>query len=119
MSTTIYTSQRSWTKETQGTYSIAIAVKRILAGETVSFDCYVRDKEDVTKMHLMAIPHFGICMLDGRPALRISHNKDLETCGSSSLIASWHPEEHVKDPAYIAAEMAIYLRLQYTDFFIN
>lgn len=106
----------NWSFASQGAGAIAIAAKEIAAGKTVKFEMYNRDAQDKTIMNLAFAAHYGICEIEGHPALRESISLDLAACGSHSVLPSWYAAEIVTDPVYIAAMLAAQTS-RYTDVF--
>jgi len=111
-----YTSQFNWQFETHGSGAIMNAVEKIIAGETVSFDCFKRG-ETSTDMIFQRTEFIGIVHDDDGYMLRVSHSKDLLAHQTHSIIPSWYGEL-VHNEALIAATIAMYLRC-YSDFFLN
>lgn len=123
--TKVYTQSKDWQFHTHGYGAIAIAAVTIAAGfatgnhESVGFECYAREnKDDSTEMTLKAIHYFGIKDIEGRSALRVHNEPNLEGAGSHSVIASWYPPEIVTDSTYIAAAISQYLCRAYSDYFV-
>lgn len=116
---TLSTSQKHFSFETQGHGAVALAAKRIAAGEQIAFECYNRTPLDSTMMDLKAIYHISLYRIpeDGTICLRISESTDMDAVGSHSLLASWYKLEIVKDPVHIAAAIMSYFK-PYSDYFI-
>ena len=116
---TTHTYQKTWTRENNGFYAVALAAQRIAAGKTVCFECFTRDnKKDSTEMTICGNEFFGLHRIEHSYALRASKSADLLALNSHSLISSAQPDKVVNDPVFIASALAIYLRLKYMDFFI-
>lgn len=96
----------------------AIAAKRIAEGETIYFDVFIRpNKNDSTEMKFKQRFYFGIVNIGDKPALRVSHSKDLMDHSTHSLIPSWN--EQAIDSATIAARLTLFLAREGADWFIQ
>lgn len=114
-----HTSQFDFSFHTHGTGCMSKAVKDILDGKIVSFDCFKRGDTDCKQMIYQGTHYIGLAELEGHSCLRTSTTpKIINEEGSNSLIASWYPKEIVTDPVIIAATIVSYFK-SYTDYFIN
>ena len=116
------THQFDWSFYTHDAGAATAAAKDIVNGKTIKFALFDRDKNDST--HMIYKGHCYIGLVDfshegegAGLALRYSSGNDLQAGGSHSLIASWNPD--AGDVVLIAATIAIRLRFEATDFFID
>lgn len=96
----------------------AFAAVKIANGDTVKFDVFKRlNKEDCRELTYQTSFYFGLLVIEGTPAFRVSPNTDLEAPQSHSLIASWNNEAN--NPIYIAARLTLFLTREGSDWFLD
>ena len=116
----------SFTKH--GVGAAGVAAKRIATGEIVSFDIWMRIKDQngftVSSRQFIKTVYIGLAKLeDEKPerntALRMSNTHDLLAVNTFSLLASWDGNEISTDPVFISAAIAHYMGIYNYDYFLN
>lgn len=76
--------------------AIKAAIDLINDRQIVCFQCYSRpSKDDSTKVQLIRTDYVGLIDIDGKPALRVNSNKDIDGHLSHSIIPSWYEFDSV------------------------